>query len=102
VAVALVARACCTVAWTGGAWQAARWLGGAWRGWLASSSWGGAMRARRSEEQKLTSVWAGFSRLAGFSRFGFLRENSARAVRRFGRKFEEKIDDSERSKRNWG
>jgi hypothetical protein len=39
---------------------------------------------------------------AGFSRFGLFQKNSARAVRRFGRKLEWKTIDSERKKRNWG
>jgi hypothetical protein len=72
---------------------------------------GGAMRARQSEERELTSVRAGLglaladgpilaSLRAGFSRFGLFRENSARAVRRVGRKLEDKIIDSGRNKRN--
>jgi hypothetical protein len=39
---------------------------------------------------------------SGFSRLGLFREISARAIHRFGRKLRQKIEESERNKRNWG
>jgi hypothetical protein len=73
----------------------------------------GAVRAReRGGSMALTGRrWAGLALAgapalaglrSGFSRFGLFREISARAVRQFGHKLEEKIGDSERNKRNWG